>query len=77
MRTFQEHQNAMLKSLRDHNQSLLTQNFELKASLHVLTEMLTTILRATQKPEITDIEVLRTLIKNELIQYLDKQASQG
>lgn len=84
MRTFQEHQNAMIKSLRDHVQSLHTKNANLVDDLEIMqkdlnlaNDCISTILMAASKPTIEDVQVLRNIINYEIKNYLDSSKRQG
>jgi hypothetical protein len=84
MRTFQEHQNAMLKSLRDHVQSLHTKNANLvddlsimQKDLNLANDCLALILMKASDPTIEDIQVLRNVINYEITNYLDTSKRQG
>lgn len=87
MRTFQEHQNAMIKNLRDHVQSLSDQlhlhlalNRETRKLIHLLN-------RLALNPSITDLGVFRLILQKEIqewekfestfLERLTKDTSQG
>lgn len=84
MRTFQEHQNAMIKNLRDHVQNLHTKNSnlideieKLKTDLNLANDALSVILLGASNPTIANVEVLRKIINYEINNYLDTSKRQG
>jgi hypothetical protein len=84
MRTFQEHQNEMIKHLREHAQKLYTENAnamdqieKLNRNCNLLIDALNIIAMAAADPTINDIQVLRTVINREANNYLDTEKRQG